>query len=497
VSVALKIKTRGWVLFLLSIVGLPLAVPLSFGQTASSPVLDRLLPQYGFTDTDIGSLLFDPANGYILEAHRPDEPRIPASTTKVITAIAALQILGVDYRFATSLLITGEVNAGTLHGNIYLRGGGDPTFTTDDLREFVPALQRAGIKRLAGSFAFDESFLPSTREINAQQPAAVSYNPGLSALSINYNRIQLRWKHQPRSPTFITSVLSPAEGGPVPLEGMSIGPLPRDLDHQVPFLLDGTTVDRWLLSSTLPAQGQVELPLKAAPGRVAAVLFRTLCRQQGIDLPAPQSATTPAGARVLYVHQSETLPGVISGVLRYSNNLSAELIGQVATRSLRGHPLPLHESAAVLTDWYRQTLPHTDWNGFFRVNHSGLSSATHHSPRQMADILRYGWPLPVGRSTFPQLLPPPHWEREDNHSTMIVKAKSGTLDYADGLIGFLTTARGQELGFVILITDFPRRTALDANFDVRWTESSPEARAWTERAKAFERALVTEWIAQY
>ncbi|MBI3796347.1 MAG: D-alanyl-D-alanine carboxypeptidase/D-alanyl-D-alanine-endopeptidase [Deltaproteobacteria bacterium] len=496
-SLALTIKARGWALLLLSIVGLLVAVPLSFSQPTSASVLDRLLSQYEFADADIGSLLFDPTNGYILEAHRPDELRIPASTSKVVTLIAALQILGTDYRFATSLLITGEVNAGTLHGDIYLRGGGDPTFTTDDLREFVSALRRVDIKRITGRFAFDESFLPATREINAQQPIAVSYNPGLSGLSINYNRILLRWKHKPRSPAFIASVVSPAEGGAVPLEGMSIGPLPRDLDHHIPFLLDGTTMDRWLLSSTLPAQGQVELPLKAAPGRITAILFRTLCRQQGIDLPIPQSATAPAGARVLYMHQSETLPGIVAGVLRYSNNLSAELIGQVAIRTLRGHPLPLLESAAVLTDWYRQTLPHTDWNGFFRANHSGLSNATRHSPRQMADILRYGWTLPVGKSTFPQLLPPPHWEREDNHSATVVRAKSGTMDYADGLIGFLTTTQGRQLGFVILLTDFPRRAALDANFDVRVTESSPAARAWTERAKALEQALVTDWIAQY
>jgi D-alanyl-D-alanine carboxypeptidase/D-alanyl-D-alanine-endopeptidase (penicillin-binding protein 4) len=115
----------------------------------------------------------------------------------------------------------------------------------------------------------------------------------------------------------------------------------------------------------------------------------------------------------------------------------------------------------------------------------------------MADILRYGWTLLVGRSTFPQLLPPPHWEREDNHNNSPVKAKSGTMDYADGLVGFLTTTRGQQLGFVILLTDFPRRAALDATFDVRLTDPSPESHAWTERAKALEHALVTSWIAQY
>jgi serine-type D-Ala-D-Ala carboxypeptidase/endopeptidase (penicillin-binding protein 4) len=493
----LRMKTSLCIDILLCLLLVAVGTPLqmSFGQTEPSPILERLLPQYGFADADVGCLLFDPANGHTLEAHRPDEPRIPASTTKVTTLIAALQILGADYRFATSLFATGEVNAGTLRGSIYLRGGGDPTLTTDDLQEFVSALQRAGIKRVTGSFAFDESFLPATHEINPQQPIAVSYNPGLSALSVNYNRIQLRWQHQPGG--FTTTILSPADGGDVPLQAISSGLLPRGLDRRITFLPDGADLDRWLLSPTLPPQGQVELPIKTDPGRIAALLFHALCWQRGIVLPAPQSITVPAGAQVLYTHQSEALAEVVAGMLRYSNNLSAELIGQVATRTLSGHPLPLHESAAVLMDWYRRTLTDTNWQGFFSANHSGLSSATRHSPRQVADILRYGWTLSVGRATFAQLLPPSHWEREDNHGATAVRAKSGTLDYADGLIGFLTTTRGQQLGFVILITDFPRRTALDTTFDVRLTDSSPEARAWTERAKALERALVLNWIAQY
>ena len=90
----LKLGLMRAVQFLLSLLVLAVAVPPSFGQTTPPPALEHLLPQYGFADADVGCLLFDPANGRILEAHRPDEPRIPASTTKVTTLIAALQILG-------------------------------------------------------------------------------------------------------------------------------------------------------------------------------------------------------------------------------------------------------------------------------------------------------------------------------------------------------------------------------------------------------------------
>src|SRR5262249_23002277 len=150
-----------------------------------------LWQRYRFTDADVGYVLFDLTDGRLIEAHRPDEPRIPASTAKVVTTTAALQILGASYRFETTLFVTGAVREGVLYGAVFLRGGGDPTLSTDDLWELASALERVGVKRVVGSFAFDESFLLTTREISNQQPFTVSYNPGLSALSVNYNRIFL------------------------------------------------------------------------------------------------------------------------------------------------------------------------------------------------------------------------------------------------------------------------------------------------------------------
>jgi D-alanyl-D-alanine carboxypeptidase/D-alanyl-D-alanine-endopeptidase (penicillin-binding protein 4) len=105
--------------------------PLEPAQPPQSP--EVLLERSGLANEDVGYLLFDPVDGRTIEEHRADEPRVPASTTKVMTTIAALKILGEDYHFQTSLLTSGEVSEGTLHGNVYLRGGGDPTLTTDEL----------------------------------------------------------------------------------------------------------------------------------------------------------------------------------------------------------------------------------------------------------------------------------------------------------------------------------------------------------------------------
>jgi D-alanyl-D-alanine carboxypeptidase/D-alanyl-D-alanine-endopeptidase (penicillin-binding protein 4) len=489
-------------------------LPLLACQTATAapavpaaqepPSAEAISGRYGFKSQDYGYLLFDPTKGTVLETHLADTPRIPASTTKVVVGLAALHILGPEYRFTTSLFKTGEVQAGTLHGDLYLRGGGDPGLSTDDLQHFVAALKDAGIQRVAGNFFFDESFLHATNAIDAKQPAAVSYNPGLSALSLNYNRVQLQWQHKPGGTNFRTAVWSPAKSETLRLKAIQTGVLPKGLDRRIKFLPSApesaasTDFDRWLLSRKLPPKGWETLPVRTDPGRFAAAVFHVLCQKKGIRLPAPQPAHVPDSTQPVYIHHSKPLSKLLSGVLRYSNNLSAELIGQVAARRLSGRPVSLRESAALLTNWYRTQLPQTNWQEFVCINHSGLSSLSRHTPRQLAAILTSGWHIPKQGPArgidFLSLLPI-RGSTPDGRTT--VRAKSGTMNYADGLAGYLTAESSRQLGFVILLTDFSRRAVLDAAFDIRFASASPGAQKWTKRAKRFERRLVKSWRQRY
>ena len=464
------------------------AFPSGVRAQPAPQALTRLLQQHRLDPRDVGYHLFRLTDGRVVDTYDADTLRIPASTTKLITALAALEILGGEYQFQTRLLVDGEVHESSLHGNLYLVGGGDPTLSTNDLQGFVDALKAAGITQVRGRFAFDESLLITTQEINPKQPVAAAYNPSVSALSLNYNRVQLRWKGRPGTGNFQARLRSPADGIFLPVAGVSTGLIPGGVQSDAPFVLDAEGQNRWLLSRQLPARGFKELPVRHAPGKVAASLFRTYCRQRGIALPRPQAAPVPAKARPLYTHDSKPLSAMLRGMLRYSNNLSAELIGLVTSRSLRDLPLSIADSAALLTDWYRRRLPHTDWTGFVNMNHSGLSSLSRHSPRQLAAILRHGAPRLF------DLLPQPEWEPELGEN---VRAKSGTMSYADGLTGIVTTRQGQQLGFALLLTDFAGRAAFDAARHAEKVQTPPEAKAWTERAKAFERDLLSHWRGSY
>ena len=82
----------------------------------------------------------------------------PASTMKIITAVSALDLLGVDWQFRTTLKYKGSVAGRVLWGDIYCVGGFDPMFGTDDLQAFVSGVQRMGIDTIRGSVVADKTF---------------------------------------------------------------------------------------------------------------------------------------------------------------------------------------------------------------------------------------------------------------------------------------------------------------------------------------------------
>ncbi|HBV39670.1 MAG TPA: D-alanyl-D-alanine carboxypeptidase/D-alanyl-D-alanine-endopeptidase, partial [Erwinia sp.] len=86
---------------------------------------------------------------------------LPASTMKVITALAALLQLGPDYRFHTQLESKGSVSNGTLKGDLVARFGGDPTLTRQDLRNMVTALKKQGVDHIQGNLVIDTSVFAS------------------------------------------------------------------------------------------------------------------------------------------------------------------------------------------------------------------------------------------------------------------------------------------------------------------------------------------------
>ncbi|QCO03513.1 D-alanyl-D-alanine carboxypeptidase/D-alanyl-D-alanine endopeptidase [Azospirillum argentinense] len=460
---------------------------------ATGPDDRAVIARNGFSADDVGYVLFDPDSGAVLAERQPAKPFAPASVAKLPAMAAALAVLGPDHRFETTLHITGRLGDGVLDGDLILKGGGDPSLSSEGLTELLRDLGALGVTRVTGRFLYDTSALPEMSEIDAGQPWTAGYNTGVGALSLNFNRFRFDWARPAAAGQPVrVSAWSVSDAGRVPLDSVTVQLGAGTGAAFTPLIAaDGQPAngeaegERWRFAPQPGMAASLWLPV-TRPGLAAAHVFRRLAAEAGIALPAPTPGAVPSTATLAALHRSEPLEVLARQVLRYSNNLSAELIGLAAARRLDPAVQTLPESAAVLTAPAMLAAPRTDWTGLRLLNHSGLSAASRITPAQTMALIQGAGPAVLA------LLP---GEDEGKVLPPGVRAKSGTLAYAKALAGTLTTAGGRTLGFAFFVTDEPQRAAMDRTMDRRIAEIPPEARAWLARARKLQADLLELWIA--
>lgn len=140
-----------------------------------------------------GICIYDLSAGRTLYEHQADKLSRPASTMKLMTAITALAQPGAMEPFRTELWTTGRVAGDTLRGDLYVVGGFDPEFDTDDLEELIGGLTRRGIRvvdgRIVGDVSMKDSLYWGSGWLWDDAPAA--YQPYLSPLMLNKGVLQL------------------------------------------------------------------------------------------------------------------------------------------------------------------------------------------------------------------------------------------------------------------------------------------------------------------
>ena len=458
-----------------------------------------LITHYGFDPAEVGYVLFDVDSGARVAGLNAERTFIPASVAKIPTTIVALNVLGPDYRFETTLWDTGEVVNGVLQGDLYLRGGGDPVLTTEDIQSFGHKLKTMGVTRVAGRFVYDSAFLPTLDHIDDDQPRDVAYNASIGALSLNFNRIRLRWRRGPAPGALQVVATSKTDFSEISVNSLKFGVAsdPPGRGQRFAYSRDADG-DHWFLSPALPKKGETWLPVKR-PGLRAALVFRTLLAANGIAIARPEPGKTPADARLLLRRQSVPLLRIVRGLLKFSNNPTAELIGLVTSRRLAGKPLSLARSSALIRDRLKKKLASISWRGYRLTNHSGLGAAARITPAQMAAIVRFGGRQRYGRRGYAALLP--RYDRRSRKSLIApgrrlrlrVRAKSGTMDYGKALAGFLETRGRRRLGFALFISDFEKRRRYERDLAGNRPGLRRIARRWLRRARNLEADLIAKW----
>lgn len=440
----------------------------------------------------IGYVIYDLAKHKTVRSHLMHSGFIPASTTKIFTTLAALEVLGPEFRFETNLLRTGSVRDGVLTGDLILKGGGDPTLAASDLMQFADRLEEMGVRVVDGRFLYDEGALQSVTAIDPAMEPDVSFNPGIGALSFEYNTMLAAWK---KNKTELIVWLIPD----LPMHRIAVAgkPLGENIDFSHRFA-DG--IDTWLISPDIKkTNGSERLPVKR-PGLYAAEAFAALCGMRGIRLPAPQAAPTPSGASTIATHESAPLVDLADIALTYSVNMMTENMLMATARKIAGTPLPLKASAEKIVEYYKSRLPNLKWDACRLVNGSGLTPQNRITPGQMAAMLIYADGQDYAGRRFRHMLPASGWEwslmsrLNDATSAMRVWAKTGTINYALALAGYLYTASGRQMAFAIFASDEEARGRYDADPNRRGKESAGRVNAWQKAARNIMDDIVAGWI---
>ena len=429
-----------------------------------------------------GFVVADVATGEVLEAFGETVALPPASVSKAVTAVFALERLGPAHRFATQVMAVGTIADGVLDGDLLLVGGGDPTLDTDHLGDLVAALAATGLRQVTGRFVAVTGALPALDRIAADQPDHVGYNPGVSGLNLNFNRVHFEWRRAAGDWVIAMDARAERFVPRVTMARMAVAP------REVPlFTLEVRPgVEDWTVASAALGDGGSRWMPVRQPAVYTAEVFRTLCAEQGIVLPQGEVVRAlPAGARRIVERVSPPLADVVRDMLRFSTNLTAEAMGLTATGAgtLRG-------SGAVMTAWAGRRL---GIDARF-VDHSGLHGASRVTAGAMLTALiaadRAGMPLrgllrDVGMRDAKGLVIEGH--------PVKVRAKTGTLNFVSGLAGFILPPAGRALTFAIFSADAARRGAL-AMDDREDPEGGQE---WTGRARALQAQLVGRWAAAF
>jgi D-alanyl-D-alanine carboxypeptidase/D-alanyl-D-alanine-endopeptidase (penicillin-binding protein 4) len=409
-------------------------------------------------------------------AHRALEPMNPASVMKVVTSMAALELLGPAFRFHTDVFAHGEVHDGVLQGDLVIRGGGDPKLTYDKLWQLAHQLRARGLREIRGDVILDRSYFAPVAPDEGrfdQQPRR-AYNVAPDPLLVNFEAVdftfvpegdRVRVIPEPDFPNVqVSSQLKIVAGA---CRGWR-----RDITYDVK---DNGLAASVAFAGTYPADcGENTLPLAPLDAqRYFESAFRWVWAEAGGRLGGHfRMDAVPADAWLFYRHESEPLSVIVRDMNKYSNNVMARhlFLALSAEAHPPGEPAA---SAALVRDWLREQ--HIDDAALTLENGSGLSRDERASAMLLAQVLAAGWRSPVMpelAASFPLVGVDGTLKSHPRASQGGAHLKGGTLTAVQSAAGYVLDRSGRRW-IVVMLMNHPNANAASGAIDalVDWVSS--------------------------
>ncbi len=395
----------------------------------------------------------------------------PASVMKLLTGAAALETLGQDYTFKTELYTDGEIRGNVLHGNLYLRGQGDPALTKADIRAFASELKTQGIQVVDGNVYGDDTWYDDVRlsqDLNWSDELAYT-GAQVSALTFSPN-------NDYDAGTVIVEVTPAKKAG----QAGKVSMVPANsyltiVNHTKTVEKGGKKsihVERQHGTNILIVSGVIPVGAKKTrswasvwePTDYTVNVFKHVLEEQGITFsaaPKAERGTVPKGAILLTSKQSMPLSELFIPFMKLSNNGHAEVLVKEMGRVIGGRG-SWHKGLAVMKATLADmgvdtaTLLLRDGSGMSHKNLVTANEVTHllYAVQSKSWYPAFLNSLPVAGNEERFVGGTLRNRMTGTVATGNVRAKTGSLNGVTALSGYVETQGGETLIFSIIVNNY-------------------------------------------
>ena len=386
-----------WAAGLLSLLTYCFSMGMACAQNFLPVTVKNALTSSGLSFEQLSVSLI-PLDGGKLNLSWRDHVKVqPASTEKMITTLAALELLGPDWRWKTSYSYSGTIDNRTLSGTLFIKGGGDPTYVSENLWRDLSRLKSLGIDRIEGNVVIDRSYF----EKDYQDPAFREdwdrpYTAPADAALLNYRSIAMTITPEVNKKQ-ATVTVAPQLIGLVTPSTVKMSrqrgcvrwrqALELDLDDPMEPEFDGA----------LPSGCDEKVLAYLAPdaNQYWEMFLRTVASQVGLTWQGEVfEGIAPAESKLLFDVWSEDLGTIVKLTNKFSNNVLAKhILLSLAANDSPGIPASYARARAIVNTWLQQKVGIGAGEVLFD-NGSGLSRQARVTARAMTRLISYGWKSP-------------------------------------------------------------------------------------------------------
>ena len=391
----------------------------------------------------------------ILYQRNADTLLLPASTQKLLTAVAAMRVLGSEFTFPTQFSTKGRLSHGVLTGDLYLSFSGDPTLTTDDLRAMLKQLKDSGIHTIKGNLLLLGQAKEQTRAPGwVWDDLGICYAAPVSSFIVNQNCVKGQLKPKLASNA---SQLNFPRYLPIKVSTTAV----FDKSQQEAFCelnLARLPDNHYHISGCYPGDKPLNLAIAVDdPALYAKQMLGRMLKSAHVKISGQVAIAhrAPVGLKPIVTHESAALNELLGIMLLDSDNLIADSLFKAIGARYYKVPESFHAGAKAVKEIL--TADGIDLTHSQIIDGSGLSRYNLISARQLAQTLSLIAKdeklkplmalLPVagisGTLTYKRgFHQPPLMSK--------VSAKTGSMQGVDNLAGYLSLGSDQQLLFVVM-----------------------------------------------